>query len=246
MNLVLAAFVCGLVGVVGVRAQGGPPMITDDTETVPKGHWEINSAFTVERGEDGTLYGLPLEDINYGLNKRMQLKVEIPWLILHQKGEHGVSGIGNTNIGVRWRFRDETEKQRVALSIYPAFEFNNPGPSVRRGLVDKGPEFLLPLEWQTKLGKYGLNGDVGWRFKRGDDEVIYGAVLGREFKHFELLGELHGTGSRRHLGGSEVVYNFGTRVPMTKHTTLLLSAGRSIRPHYDPTFIAYVGVQANF
>jgi hypothetical protein len=28
-------------------AQGGPPMITDDTGTVPEGHFEINTAFTV-------------------------------------------------------------------------------------------------------------------------------------------------------------------------------------------------------
>src|SRR4051812_6477651 len=44
------------------RAQGGPPMITDDTGTVPKGHFEINTAFTLEVGEHGRVWGAPLID----------------------------------------------------------------------------------------------------------------------------------------------------------------------------------------
>lgn len=248
-TLSLAAFIVLFILSVSpnrVFAQGGPPMITDDTETVEKGHFEINTAFTIERGEDGTLFGTPLVDFNYGLNKRMQLKIEVPWLILHPHEGRNVSGIGNTNIGVRWRFRDETENRRIALSIYPAFEFNNGNSSVRRGLVEHGPEFLLPLEWQTEVGKFGINGDVGYRFKRGKDELIYGVVVGRDLKKIELLGEIHGTGPTTLLRESEIVFNLGSRVPLTKHTVLLLSAGRSLRAHFDPKFIGYAGLQVNF
>lgn len=227
-------------------AQGGPPMITDDTETIPKGHFEINTAFTFERTADGRLFGTPLIDFNYGLSSRLQLKIEIPWLVLHNHGQRGVNGAGNLNIGMRWRFRDECEHHRVALSIYPALEFNIKNSSVRKGLVDKGPEFLLPLQWQTTVGKFGINGDVGYRFKRGTDEMIYGVGIGREFKRFELLGEIHGTGPTRSLSDSEVVYNLGSRVPLTSHTTLLLSAGKSLRRHFDPRFIGYLGIQVNF
>ncbi len=230
-----------------IAAQGGPPMITDDTETVEQGHWEINTAFTVERGAHQRLFGTPLLDINYGLSKHMQLKVEIPWLMLHRNGQRSVQGLGNTNIGVRWRFRDENEKHRIAMSIYPQFEFNNPTSSLRRGLVDRGPQFLMPLQVQTKIGKFGINGDVGYRFKRGPDEIIYGGVVGRELTgSFELLGEVHGTGSRARLGDSEVAYNLGSRIKLDKHMTLLLSAGKSVRRHFDPRFIAYCGIQLNY
>ena len=235
-----------LLGGGAVFAQGGPPMITDDTETVPKGHWEINSAFTVERGADGRIFETPLLDINYGLGERLQLKVEVPWVVLHTSGQRGINGIGNTNIGVRYRFRDEKPHHRVALSIYPAFEFNNPGPSVRRGLVDKGPSFLMPLQWQTQVGKFGINGDVGYLFKRGADEMIYGVLVGREFKRVELLAEIHGTGPRAALRDSEVVYNLGSRVKFTEHITLLLSAGKSLRRNFDPRFIGYGGFQITF
>jgi hypothetical protein len=232
---------------VDALAQGGPPMITDDTETVPTHHFEINTAFTMERGADGTLYGVPLVDFNYGLNKRMQLKVEMPWVYLHNNGEPALNGVGNMNIGVRWRFRDETENRKIALSIYPAFEFNTSQSSVRRGIVDKGPSFLLPMEWQTQVGKWGINGDVGYRFQRGQDEAIYGVVVGREVsKRVELLGEFHGEGPTNRISEHAEVYNFGTRIVMTKHTTFLFSAGSSLRRNFDPRFIMYAGVQVNF
>lgn len=228
-------------------AQGGPPMITDDTETVPKHHFEINTAITMERGSDGTLFETPLVDFNYGLNKRMQLKVEMPWIRLHNNGQPTLNGVGNMNIGVRWRFRDETEKQRIALSIYPAFEFNTSQSSVRRGIVDKGPSFLLPLEWQTQIGKWGINGDVGYRFQRGQDGTIYGVVIGREInKRVEVMGEFHGEGPTNRLSEHAEVYNFGTRIGMTKHTTFLFSAGSTLRRNFDPRFIMYAGVQVNF
>ncbi|MFT3745175.1 MAG: hypothetical protein QM785_12890 [Pyrinomonadaceae bacterium] len=229
------------------NAQGGPPMITDDTETVPKGHWEINTAFTAERGSDGRLFGSPLLDINFGLSEHLQLKVEIPWLISRPDGERGLSGLGNTNVGVRWRFRDEDEKHRVALSIYPQIEFNNPTSSRRRGLVEKGPEFLMPLQWQTTVGKFAVGGDVGYRFKRGPDEVMCGFIIGRQLtKVVELLGEVHGAGPRASLGDSEIVYNMGSRIKVVDHFTLLMSAGKSFRRNFDPRFIGYGGFRIDF
>jgi len=229
------------------NAQGGPPMITDDTETVPKGHFEINTALTVERGGDGSVYETPLVDFNYGLNKRMQLKVEMPWVIVHNNGTNTIGGAGNINIGMRWRFRDETDTHRLALSIYPQVEFNTIQSSVRNDIVEKGPSFLMPLQWQTAIGKWGINGDVGYRFTRGTDELIYGVVVGREInKRVELMGEWHGEGPRNSLSQQAEVYNFGTRIGMTNHTTFLFSAGSTLRRHFDPRFIMYTGVQVNF
>ncbi|HMM78832.1 MAG TPA: hypothetical protein PKC65_02300 [Pyrinomonadaceae bacterium] len=227
-------------------SQGGPPMITDDTETVPRGHFEINTAFTLERGFDTRLFSTPLLDINYGLSRNTQLKVEIPWLVLHRNGQLGIQGLGNTNIGVRWRFRDDDKKHRVAMSIYPQFEFNNPSSSVRRGVVDKGPEFLMPMQWQTKIGKFAVGGDVGYRLKRGPDEIIYGLIVGKQFRSLELMSEIHGTGPKQQLGKSQIAFNLGSRAKLSNHLTLLLSGGRSIRPGYDPRFIGYAGLRVDF
>lgn len=228
-------------------SQGGPPMITDDTGTVEKHHFEINTAFTMEAGADGRLWATPLIDFNYGTSRNTQLKIEMPYFVLHNNGQPGVHGFGNMNIGVRWRFRDGDEKGRLAISLYPQIEFNTPGSAARRlGIVDRGSEFLMPLQWEMHWGKTGVNGDVGYRFKRGDDEMIYGVLVGREFKRFDLLAEVHGSGARRHLNDSEVVFNFGTRIPLNKHATWIMSAGRSIQPGKNPGFLGYAGVQWTF
>jgi|ERR1051325_2917534 hypothetical protein len=235
-----------LIGTVAF-SQGGPPMITDDTGTVEKGHFEINTALTIESGAEGRLWAVPLIDFNFGTSRNTQLKIEIPYYVLHNNGQPQVRGLGNTNIGVRWRFREGDDKGRLALSMYPQIAFNTPGSSARRlGIVEQGPELLMPLQWEMHWGKTGVNGDVGYRLKRNDDELIYGILLGREFNRFEILAELHGAGARRHLNDSEVVFNFGTRIPVNKHATWIMSAGRSIQPGHDPTFVGYAGVQWTF
>src|SRR5436309_11054860 len=80
-TILIGTFV-GIAFVPNILAQGGPPMITDDTETVPKHHFEINTALTLERGRDGSVYSIPDIDFNYGLNKRMQLRIETPWVLV--------------------------------------------------------------------------------------------------------------------------------------------------------------------
>ena len=102
-------------------------MITDDTGTVEKGHFEINTAFTIEFGADSRLWAVPLIDFNFGTSRNTQLKIEIPYYVLHNNGQPRVRGLGNTNVGVRWRFRDGDDKGRLALSMYPQIEFNTPG-----------------------------------------------------------------------------------------------------------------------
>ena len=228
-------------------AQGGPPMITDDTETVPNGHWEINTAYTLERGSDSRLLGTPLLDINFGLSKNTQVKVEIPWLVLRQNGQPEMSGLGNTNVGVRWRFCDQDEKHRVSISMYPQIEFNNPTSSARRGLVSSGSEFLMPIQWQTTVGKFAVGGDIGYRFRRGLDELIYGLIVGRELNSaVEVMGEIHGAGPATKLRDSEIVFNFGSRVRLNSNANIIFSAGTSIRRNSDPRFVGYFGFQINF
>lgn len=105
--------------------------------------------------------------------------------------------------------------------------------------VGKGPELLMPLQWQTMIGKFAVGGDVGYRFKRGPDEMIYGFIVGRVLnKSVEVMGEIHGTGPRVKLGDSEIVYNFGSRIKLTNHANFIFSAGKSIRSNFDPRFMA--------
>jgi hypothetical protein len=109
-------------------------MITDDPGTPGHGHWEVNVAATGRHAASGSEAELPLLDINFGVGERIQLKYEIPWVWLDEDGERSESGLGNSAVGVKWRFYDAGEAG-WQISTYPQVEFRNPGSdSAERGL----------------------------------------------------------------------------------------------------------------
>jgi len=231
-----------------VLAQGGPPLITDDPGTPGDGKWEINLAFTAEKRRTERLYEGPLLDINYGLGDRIQLKYEVPWLVLDERGKHTRAGLGNSAFGLKWRFFEQY-RHRIDISIYPQLEFNNSSSAVDRGLVDRGMEFVLPFQLEKSFGPISLNPEFGYVFHEYDDnEWIYGLALGYEVssKH-ELLGEISGT-TGQDFENDELVFNIGARLELSVTNTLLISAGRSFRDSAsdEPEFLLYTGIQLNF
>src|SRR5436190_5177815 len=101
--LFLALFLAARAGL----SQGGPPFATDDPGTPGNRRWEVNLAFTVETREREHTFETPLLDANYGLGDRIQLKVEIPWIVQHTEGAGTDRGLGNLLFGAKWRFLDE-------------------------------------------------------------------------------------------------------------------------------------------
>ena len=231
------------------RAQAGPPLLTDDPDTPGNGHWEINLAWTVLQTRDRRLFGMPLVDINYGLGERLQLKAEVPWLVLQDRnGLASQSGIGSTNVGVKWRFMDKG-KHGFAMSTYPQLEIRTSASSARRGLIEPGAELRLPVEVSYQFGSVKIVGEFGYQIvQRENDEIIYGLAFAREVnKRLELVGEIHGE-AKRNASEKKLVFNLGGRFKITKHYTLLFSSGRSFRAASggQPTLLAYIGWQFNF
>jgi len=229
-------------------AQAGPPLLTDDPDTPRNGHWEINVAWTLSRNQTSRLFATPLIDINYGLGQRLQLKAEIPWLILKDQQRGTQSGMGSANMGVKWRFLDKAQ-HGFDMSTYPQLEIRTSASSARRGLIEQGAELRLPIEMSRELGPVTIDGEIGYQFvQREKDEVVYGLAVGREInKRLELLAEIHGA-AKRDFADDELIFNVGGRFKMSKHYTLLFSSGRSLRGAAtgQPTLVAYIGWQFNF
>jgi len=167
------------------RAQGGPPMLTDDPGTPGRGMWEVNFLSTMNHSSEGWTFDAPNVDLNYGLGNHIQLKFETPWVITKEKGKAARSGLGNSMVGVKWRFLDE-ETNNVNMSIYPQLEFNSPTRSVERGLAEKGVRLFLPVEVSRKVGPLELDGEIGYRIVAGGhNEWEYGFVVARQVRpHF--------------------------------------------------------------
>lgn len=240
---------CG-VGMTAVRAQGGPPLITDDPGTPGNHHWEINVAWTVEYNADETENEIPLIDWNYGVGDRLQLKYEVPWVVAREGGDRARAGLGNGLAGIKWRFYDAGENG-WQISTYPQIGFVNPGShSDRRALADSGTSLLLPFEVQRNLGICLLNFDCGHVFHPGEDagEWFGGLALGRELRHgLELAAELHGNASGR-FARDELALNAGLRLDLSERQTLLLSVGRDLHNTLGPRdrLISYLGLQTRY
>ncbi len=163
-------------------AQGGPPLVTDDTETPGNKKWEICIAGTSERRyPDEQRFEAPLLDINYGVGKNLELNYQLPLLVTANRNESGLAGLGDSEVGIKWRFLDE-DKKNVAMSVFPQFTFNNPTSSVRRGLAENDQRFFLPFELQKSLGPFGINFEAGPSFHfNTPDEWESGVALSHSF-----------------------------------------------------------------
>ena len=155
-----------------MRAQGGPPMITDDPGTPGNGHWEINTAWTDQRTPGSTLVGLPLLDANYGLGATLQLNYQASWNVLRNSGFPTESGMSDSELAVKWRFYDAGDKG-LQVSMYPRISFLNPDTdSDRRGTADADATFLMPFEVRRDFGAIAVNADFGHTFS--DDHGLRG------------------------------------------------------------------------
>jgi hypothetical protein len=238
-----------LIAIIQSNVDAGPPILTGDPDTPDARHWEINVGFTVEKRSTETLYETPALDMNYGLTDRIQLTFEIPWLVLSQEGERTKGGLGNSSVGVKWRFLDE-KTQGLSVSVFPQIEFNNPGSSsADRGLVNQGTAFLLPLEFGKRWGRFAVSAEFGYAVKEYlTDEWSYGLAAGYAVTdRLELLAEIHGT-TQKDFENDELVFNIGTRWKLTQHAILLASVGRAFySPEGDKAeFLSYLGVQFLF
>ena len=229
-------------------AQGGPPFITNDPGTPGNLNWEINVMTYAERHPAARIFNSPILDLNYGAGSRIQLTYEVPYLVEGTDGGTTRTGLGKSVAGIKWRFYDSDEK-KLALSVFPQLEFNNPTSSLPRGLVDYDTRFYLPLQISKKVGPVQVNPEVGYIFADHSGAAWFnGLVVLREVgKHMELAGEFYNmanTDGSNHWN----TFDAGGRYTLNEHYVLLFMAGRSLTAASasQPSFFGYLGMQFLF
>ncbi len=230
------------------RAQGGPPLRTDDPGTPGPGRWEVNTAVTLEHVRGETSLEAPLADVNYGVGNRIQLKAEMPLEFIDEPGRHLETGLGNPSLGVKWRFAEDTTSG-FAVSTYPQLELVSPVRTEAARLGGGGTSRLLPVEVTTRLGSLDMDAEVGYELvahsARG---VVYGLAVGREVTdRLDLAAECHAT-SHGSLSERVTVCSAAARDGFTDHLTLLAALGHGITGPRDerPTVAMYLGLQTTW
>ena len=227
------------------HAQGGPPLITDDPDTPGPGFWEINLGSILHKYRNASSTDLPRIDANYGVGRRIQLKLEAPWVRVAEE-DTVRTGAGNVEAGVKYRFVGQ-EGQLIAWSVYPQLQFSATRGSIRKGTGDPATALFLPTEITIEKSHVEINVEVGRRFERGGDNAWeYGvSTEGNVLPRLELLAEVHAESRADHP--REVIVNVGARPKLTSQLILLFAVGHGIRGDADerPRLLLYTGLQFN-
>jgi len=249
LTLLLALFVAAT----SAFAQGGPPYYTNDPGTPGHLNWEINLAYMPFFYGNQSVSHTPDVDINFGVGDRIQLTYENAWLRVQNPPFSVKSatqsatkfGLGQSNLGVKWRFYDAGESG-LNISVFPQLFLNNPDDAVRRRITPASDAFLLPFEFSKKFGPVDVDYEIGYQFvHKGPDGWITGLVLGHDFTS-KLEGdmELYAQGTF-HPSESQPTIGLGARYKIHRPVILLFMAGRSLEPTRpnQSYFVGYFGIQ---
>jgi len=260
----LLTLIVAVSGASLLHAQGGPPFITDDPGTPGNKHWEINFGWEADHNPANAYYETPDVDMNYGWGDRIQLKYELPMAVYTDPNNTTHAGLGESLLGIKWRPYEyhksgepkSDENMLFSLGTYPQASINNPTSAVRRGIVENGPQYYLPMEFTAKTGWVNWNGEVGHWFgnKLIPSRWGRGLIAGHEFNDStELYAELYDLQDANKIGTvpkqRELTLDMGGRQSLNKSNTirLLFMGGRAIqavtRQNSEPSWIAYLGVQ---
>lgn len=229
----------------GMRVLAGPPFLTDDPVPVDYHHWEFYIASQHTKTADGWSGTAPHIELNYGPVSNVMLHVIAP--LAYNVPARGSThyGYGDTELGVKYRFHQETAHLPEA-GIFPLLEI--PTGDAAKGLGGQHVQAFLPLWLQKSFGKWTIYGGGGYGINPGagnENWGLVGAVLQRQMSDNFLLGaEIYHQTAMETGGRDDTAFNVGTVIDFTTHQHLLLSAGRSIN---GPTeFQAYAAWQFTF
>jgi hypothetical protein len=242
-RLILAFFF--LLAATFASAQGGPPYYTNDPGTPGPFNWEINLGYMPFFYSNQSVSHTPDVDINFGVGERIQLTYENAWLRVQDPSTATKFGLGQSNLGVKWRFYDAGESG-LSISTFPQLFLNNPDDAVHRGITPASQGFLLPLEFSRKFGPIGVNYEIGYQFThKGPNTWLTGLVLGHDFtSKFEMDAEFYSQGAF-HPSNYQPTLGIGARYKIYKPVILLLMTGRSLEPSRSDQsyFVGYFGLQ---
>jgi hypothetical protein len=223
----------------------GPPFLTDDPEPVDYQHWEFYIASQHTETADGWSGTAPHIELNYGVVPNVQLHLIAPLAYDAPSGGSTHYGYGDTELGVKFRFIQETE-HLPQVGIFPLLEV--PTGSERDGLGSGHVQTFLPLWLQKSFGAWTIYGGGGYGINPGTGNENWGfggVVVQRQVTKSVLLGaEIYHRTTMEAGARDDTVFNIGTVVDFTEHQHLLFSAGRSIDGPTD--FQVYVAYQFTF
>lgn len=226
-------------------AWAGPPFTTDDPEPVEYQHWEVYLASQVAHDKDGWSGTSPHLEVNYGVLPNVQLHLIAPVSFVAPSHEPSRFGYGETELGVKYRFFEETD-YFPQIGTFPLIEV--PTGDRKRGLGNGHEQIFLPLWLQKSFEPWTTYGGAGYWINPGNENRNWwyvGWLLQRELTSgFTLGGEIFHETPSESSGKSDSKFNIGAIYDFSDFYHLLVSGGHTIQGPNE--FQAYVALQLTF
>ena len=215
-------------------------MLTDDPGTVHQGNWEINTSINTQISKFHE-FEFPLIDINYGYNKRTQLKFEMPYVFSNKASSKLTRTTGNPLLGIKFRFIGG-DSGFVSVAAYPQVSI-----ALHK---NERSEWKFPIEVEKKIGKFVFGDEIGLLNQESGNFSFDGFLAGLKFTdRFEIMGEIYfiATASSLHL--DHTMLNLGMRYELNAKIAALCSLGTEVQ-HAEKEerkiFFSFTGIQWAF
>lgn len=250
--LALLMLLCAF-GATASRAVAGPPYLTDDPVPTDDGGLEIYEfATTTKDAGVATETQAPSLEVNWGAVRNIQISATFTYNFLSvpvhpsdvvPQGIPGttVSGYGDTEFGVKYRFLQETA-ERPQISFYPSIEI--PTGNSQNGIGNGRIWYRLPVWAQKSWGRWTTYGGGGYALNSAPGTTNFGfggALLQRDLSdNVSVGGELYYQGPQFQGDRYSMFYNGGSYVTLDKGFGILFSLCHTLSG--DNQSVAYVAL----
>lgn len=225
-----------------VLLSAGPPYFTDDPEPVDYQHLEFYLASQSQFTKDSKDITLPHFEVNYGVIPNVQLHLIAPFRYTKQEGSLKHYGYSDTELGIKWRFIQESEYIPM-IGIFPMAEI--PTGNKDKGLGNGKAQYFFPLWIQKSRGNWSSYGGGGYWINSGEGNKNYWIIGWQaQYKFTDALSvgaEIFHRSASETGGESGTGFNIGAVIDFGELHHLLLSAGRDFKG--PDTFTSYIAYQ---
>jgi hypothetical protein len=207
----------------------GPPFHTDDPEPVDYHHWEFYGASQITRDQEGVSGTAPHVEINFGIFHETQIHMIIPLTFNHPRAGNPAYGLGDMEIGLKYRFVNETSFI-PQIGIFPLIEI--PTGNAETNLGHGNAQLFFPIWLQKSWGSWTTYGGGGYLFDMRPAPANSWSI-GWEGQHdvseiLTLGAEVFSALFQSESSENEVGFNIGAIVNFNENHHVLFSAGRDI------------------
>lgn len=247
MRLLNYSIIVILILLLNLQTFAGPPFRTDDPVPVMFLHGEVY-LFSTGVFDAGGKSGIgPAVEFNYGILPNTQFHIVVPFAFSVPKDEPSHLGYGDTEVGVKYRFINQTNVL-PDIATFPIIEI--PTGNASKNLGNGKAQIYLPIWLQKDISNWTIYGGGGYWINPGTGNknwAFSGILIQYNFtENFFLGAELfHQTPSSIYSGDNTGLH-LGGGITVVKNYQILFSAdlGKGITSYKH--FSYYLGLYYTF